>query len=52
MPGAGHARVQREEQIEGFGVAHLADDELDGAHAQRLFHESAQAHRAGSPRLG
>ena len=45
---AGHPGVQREQQIERLGVAHLADDEPVGPHAQRLLDETAQRDLAGA----
>ena len=45
---AGHAGVEREQQVERLGVAHLADDEPIGPHAQRLLHEPAERDLAGA----
>jgi hypothetical protein len=39
---ARHTGVEGDQQVEGLGAAHLADDEALGAHAQRLAHEVAQ----------
>ncbi len=44
----GHAGVEREEQVERLGIAHLADDEPVGAHPQRLLHEAAERDLAGA----
>ena len=43
-----YAGVQGEEQVERLGVAHLADDEPVGPHAQRFLHEPAQRDLAGA----
>ena len=45
---AGHAGVEREQQVERLGVAHLADDQPVGPHAQRLLHEPPQRDLAGA----
>ena len=42
------AGIQREQEIERLGVAHLADDESVGPHPQRFAHEPAQAHLTGA----
>ena len=49
---ARHAGVERQQQVERLGVAHLADDEAVGAHAQRFFDEPPQRHLAGAFEAG
>ena len=46
--GTGYTRVQSQEQIECFGIPHLADDEPVGAHAQCLLDEPPQRDLTGS----
>ena len=46
--GPWNAGVQRQEEVQRLGVAHLAHDEAVGPHAQRLLDEPAQRHLAGA----
>ena len=46
MPG--QPAVERDQQVERLGLAHLADDEPIGPHPQRLLDQPAQRDLAGA----
>ena len=46
MPGS--PEFKRDQEIEAFGLAHLADDEPVGPHAKRLFDEPSERDLAGA----
>ena len=46
------AGVHRLQHVEGFGAAHLADDDAVGTHAERVAHELALRHRTDAFDIG
>ncbi|HEX2902887.1 MAG TPA: hypothetical protein VHO01_05470, partial [Jatrophihabitans sp.] len=47
-----HAAVERDEQVEALSLAHLADHDPVGAHAQRFLHQPAQRDLARAFQVG